>query len=310
MSGSVLTTTSAYGEADPGSPKLLADAGLAVFGNPFARKLTEAEVAELLARHRPVGLIAGMEPLTAKVLEGAAAHLKVVSRVGMGLDSVDREAARRLGIAVFNTPDAPSQAVAELAVALMLAALRRVAEADRLVRSGGWKPLLGGLLGGKTVGIVGYGRIGRRVADLVRAFGCAVLGSDPAGVPPGVEGVGLDELLERSDVVTLHLPAEAAAGNLLSSERLGRMRPGAVLVNAARGGLVDEAALADALKSGRLAAAGIDAFETEPYAGPLKGLPNAVLTCHMGSAAVESKARMEREAAENLLKGLKAVGAL
>ncbi|MBI5630417.1 MAG: phosphoglycerate dehydrogenase [Elusimicrobia bacterium] len=304
----ILVTTSSFCAADPAPREALLKAGCSVHENPHRRKLTESEVLGLLARHRPAGLIAGLEPLTARVLEAAAGHLTVVSRCGIGLDSVDLPAAERLGIKIFNTPEAPVQAVAELTVGLMLAVLRRVAEADRAVRAGQWKPLMGGLLGTRTVGVVGLGRIGSRVASLVAAFACPVLGFDPREDLPRVSGLkraSLDEVIRRADVLTLHAPLLPETRRLMNRERIASMKRGSVLINASRGGLVDESALAAALEEGRLAGAGLDVFEEEPYAGPLRDIPSAVLTAHMGSAAGESRARMEREAAENLLRGLK-----
>lgn len=299
----VLWTTSSFAAAEP-----LERAGLAVKPNPKRRKLTEDEALALFAELRPAGLVAGLEPLNRRVLEASRSHLKVVSRCGTGLDNVDLEAARELGIRVYNTPDAPAPAVAELALALMLAALRGVAESDRAVRAGRWERRTGGLLGARTVGVVGYGRVGRRVAALCRAFGSTVLAYDPAPFSDdAVRRTGLPELLAASDVVTLHA---AGSARLLDAAALATMKKGAVLVNTARGGLVDEEALAAALRSGALSAAGLDVFETEPYAGPLKDLPNAVLTAHMGSAAAECRGRMELEAAENLVRGLKEAGVL
>lgn len=304
----VLVTTASFCASDSGPRELLARSGLAVRENPYKRKLSTEEAMALLREHAPVGLLAGLELLNARVLEACAGHLKVVSRCGAGLDTVDLETARRLGIKVYNTPEAPSQAVAELAVALILAVLRRVCEADRSLRRGEWKPLQGRLLGERSVGVVGLGRIGAKVARLVSAFGAKVLGADPGpavSTPKGVARVDLAKLLRDADVVTLHLPGNKENAPLLNKRRLGAMRPGGVLINTSRASLVDEAALLAALKSGRLAGAGLDVFEAEPYQGPLKDLPQVVLTCHMGSAAQECRARMEREAAENLLRGLR-----
>lgn len=309
----VLVTTSSFSQQDPAPKAALTGAGLEIHENPFKRKLTEAEVLGLLAEHKPVGLFAGVEPLTEKVLKASASHLKVISRCGIGLDTVDLDAAGRLGIKVFNTPDAPSQAVAELAVGLMLAVLRRIAEGDAAVRRGDWKPMMGRLLGSRTVGVVGLGRIGARVAKLASAFGCPVLAYEPradAAVPEGTRRATLEEVLQGSDIVTLHVPMCPENRNLLDASRIAAMKPGAVLINASRGGLVDEAALLQALKDKRLSGAGLDTFEDEPYKGPLKDLPQVVLTPHMGSAAEECRSRMEREAADNLIAGLRAQGVL
>lgn len=311
MSRPVLVTTSEFGAGDSAPREELERAGLEIHLNPKGRKLTEPEIQGLLQERRPAGMIAGLEPLTSKVLESARAHLRVISRCGVGLDNVDQEAAKRLGIRVYSTPEAPAEAVAELAIALILSCLRRVAEADRALRAGRWKQLQGVLLGGKTVAVVGYGRIGRRVAAILKAFGCRLLVHDPfMKGEPGVELVGLEAALEAADVVSLHAPLTAETRGLLSRERLAKLKRGAIVVNTSRGGLVDEAALGEALKSGVLGGAGLDVFEREPYDGPLKELPTAVLTPHMGSAALECRVRMEREAARNLIDGLKAEGLL
>lgn len=311
MKKPVLVTTSTFGAGDAEPRRLLDGAGLDVRLNPFKRKLTEAEVLALLAEHKPVGILAGVEPLTSRVLEAARGHLRIVSRCGAGLESVDLAAAGRLGMKVLSTPDAPSPAVAELAVALMLDALRKVSQADRNLRAGRWQSLPGGLLGCRTVGVVGFGRIGSRVAALCRAFGCKILVCEERPVAQDwAEQAPLDELLKRSDVVTLHVPLLPSTRGLISAAKLALMKKHSVLINVSRGGLVDEAALEAALRNGALAAAGLDVFEQEPYQGPLSKLENAVLTCHMGSAAAECRSRMEKEAAENLIEGLRAAGEL
>lgn len=285
-------------------------AGFEIVSNPFGRRLTEAEAGSLLARD-VVGVIAGVEPLTRGVLE-AAQSLRIISRCGIGLDNVDLDAAREQGIRVVNTPDAPAAAVAELAIGLILDALRRISEADRSLRAGAWKPLMGKLLGAQTVGVVGYGRVGRRVARLADAFGARVLAYDILGVPAGegVEPTSLDELLAAADVVTLHFPSTVENHHVIDRKRLAGMKQGAFLVNTARGGLVDETALAELLREGHLAGAAFDVFEHEPYDGPLKELENVVLTAHMGSYARESRSRQELESVANLCEGMKMLGLL
>ena len=169
---------------------------------------------------------------------------------------------------------------------------------------------MGRLLSAQVAGVVGYGRIGRKVATLFSAFGCRVLACDPiaTAAAPGVTLCGLDELLAQSDVVSLHLPIGPGSAKLINAERIALMKKGAVLVNVSRGGLVDEAARHQALVAGRLGGAALDVFEKEPYAGPLAALDQVVLTAHMGSAAEESRAVMEREAAANLVRALSAKG--
>ena len=253
------------------------------------------------------GVIAGTEPLDASVLEQAG-RLRVISRVGVGLDNVDLVAARRLGIAVRNTPDAVTDAAAELTLAGMLGVLRHVSQMDADMRAGKWTRRMGGLLRGKTVGIVGFGRVGRRLAELLAPFRLRLLAHDVlpdrvAAAALDVEIVELRELLVAVDIVTLHLsgPPEEC---VVAAPELALLRPGAIVVNASRGGYVDESALQAALAEGRLGGAYLDTFEHEPYDGPLRELPNVVLTPHAGSYAREARARMEIEAVENLLEAL------
>jgi D-3-phosphoglycerate dehydrogenase len=254
-------------------------------------------------------MIAGTEPLSRHALEKAGA-LKVISRCGIGTDNVDLGAAKALDIDVLNTPDAPTDSVAELTLALILGALRRIAEADRGIRAGVWRPLMGGLLRNRVLGIVGYGRVGRRVATLAHAFGARILAFDVREFEPGprVERTGFDALLGASDIVTLHMPSAPLKEPVITAERLALMKRGAILVNTSRGDLVDEDALAQALSVGTLAAAALDTFANEPYSGPLAKLEQVTLTAHMGSYAEEARATMEEEAARNLLEALAARG--
>ncbi len=293
----ILCTTSTFGAKLPDE--------LTIVMNPYGRRLTEAEVTALIQEHRPTGLIAGVEPLSRRVLESASG-LRVVSRCGVGVDSIDLDAARELGITVCTTPEAPVPSVAELTVTLMLAALRRVPQTDAAIRAGGWPKPAGNLLGGKTVGIVGCGRIGSAVASLAAAFGCRALGYDPViETHETCEMVRLDTLLVTSDIVTLHAPALEATRRMINASALSRMKREAILVNTARGALVDEAALIDALREERIAFAALDVFDDEPYAGPLREMPEkTILTSHIASGAREARARMEAEVVANLVAAL------
>ena len=302
----VLITTSSFGERDNEAVAALTAAKVSIVFNPLGRRLTEDEACELFSKHDPLGVVAGVEPLTDRVF-AAAPSLKAVARCGTGMDSVDVVAAERHGIRVSRTPDAPAAAVAELTLGLILAVLRRIAEADRVVRSGAWKSLTGGLLGARTIGLVGYGRVGRRVAALVRPTGAKIIASDPHVPEADVPLLPLDELLRQADIVSLHCVGGSVC---LGSREFALMRKGAILINTARGDLVDETALAEALNSGHLAGAGLDVFEVEPYKGPLATIETAVLTAHMGSYAAETRAEQEREALFNLVADLKAAGAL
>lgn len=305
----ILATTSSFAKGVPGRLERIKAQDLQVVVNPWARKLTEAELGQLLEEHRPVGLLAGTEPITRQVLQEAGNFLKVVSRVGAGWDNVDREAAAELGIRVYRTPGVLTQAVAELTLGLMLSALRAIAHHDRLVRRGGWQKHMGGLLGTKTVGLIGFGAIGKRVGELVRAFGARVLYYDPQPQVVGwAQGVSLTDLLAAADVISLH--ASGTAQILGAKELESLCKRGAVLINTARGGLVDEAALHNCLTRGHLGYACLDVFQQEPYIGPLCDLDNVVLTCHVGSYADEARQQMEEEAVDHLLHGLREAGVL
>ena len=309
MSKKILITTSSFDVASSPALAQLAAAGFEIVLNPFGRRLNEAEAAQLLADKNVVGMIAGVEPLTRAVLSGATG-LRVISRCGIGMDSVDLESAREQNIVVRNTPAAPSMAVAELTLGLMLDMLRRVSQADRGIRAGAWKQIMGNLLASQVVGIVGYGGIGKRVAALVRAFGAQVLVFDtrPIACADGIKAVSFDEIIAQADVISLHVPYMKENYHLLNAATFARMKTGAMIVNAARGGLIDEEALRTALETGQIAAAALDCFEQEPYDGALTKLPQVLLTAHMGSYAKESRLLMEQEAAENLLQGLQAQG--
>ncbi len=296
----VLITTVPFGRVDPLPVERLRAAGVDFVINPHNRRLTEAELADLAVDFDV--LIAGTEPITRVVMERAP-RLKLISRVGIGLDNVDLIAARDRGIGVCYTPDAPAPAVAELSIGLMLSLLRSIHGADRGMREGTWQRVLGRRLGAMTVGVVGVGRIGSRVIRLLSAFGARVLANDLEQKPISevIEWVEKERLYAESDVVTVHVPLTAATRGLISAPELARMKPDAILINTARGGIVDEGALADALRSGRIAGAAVDVFQQEPYQGELTSLDRCLLTCHMGSMSADCRRRMEIEATENAL---------
>jgi glyoxylate reductase len=261
------------------------------------------------------GLLCLLTDRVDRELLAACPRLRVVSSCSVGLDHVDLAAARERGIAVGHTPGVLTETTADLAFALLLAAARRVAEADRFVREGGWTAerrwepdlLLGRDVHGATLGIVGLGAIGRAMARRGAGFDMRVLAwSRTRREVPGVAHVSLAELLARSDFVSLHVPLTPETRGLLGARALAGTKPGAVLVNTTRGGVVDEAALVEALASGRLAAAGLDVFAEEPLpaGSPLRALPNVVLSPHIGSASIATRARMADLAVENLLAGL------
>lgn len=303
----VLITTSSFSLGNFAQAKSLHDAGISIEVNPHGRRLSEDEVAELVATD-VIAILAGLEPLTDRVLSNAKS-LRVIARCGTGLDSVDLQAASRLGIDVFNTPDAPTQAVAELTIAHMLNSLRHISTTDSNMRSGKWTPTMGSLLATKTVGLIGVGRIGSAVAKLAQAFGARVIGFDPVvSSHNSVELLSLDEVLNQSDIVSLHVPINDQTHHIVNASAISRMKPGSIVVNVSRGGLIDESALHDALKSQHLSGAALDCFEDEPYSGPLLQLPGVHVTAHMGSYARETRDLMEVEASTNLVNGLRKRG--
>jgi glyoxylate reductase len=262
--------------------------------------------AELVARAPKLeGLLSLLtDPVDAELIE-AAPNLRAISNYAVGVDNVDVEAAAARGIPVGNTPDVLTESTADLAVALMLGIARRLSEGEAFVRAGEWRTwepglMLGRDLHGATVGIVGYGRIGRAVGRRLEGFGCELLTTSGSG------GVPLDELLERSDFVTVHTPLTAQTRGLIDEAALRRMKPTAYLVNTARGPIVDTDALARALHGGELAGAALDVTDPEPLPGdhPLLDAPNLLVVPHVGSATVATRERMADMAVNNLLAAL------
>ncbi|MDD5111304.1 MAG: hydroxyacid dehydrogenase [Candidatus Altiarchaeota archaeon] len=234
--------------------------------------------------------------VTKDVIE-AGKKLKVIARAGVGLDNVDVEAAKAKGIQVYNAPESLTISVAELAIALMLDISRKISYADRKMRHGSWekKACVGMELYGKTLGLVGFGRIGREVAMRARAMGMRILASDPAITIEDVrefnaELVDLDELFKHSDVISLHIPANEKTKGFMNKERIAKMKKTAVLINTARGAVVDEKALIEALKTGAIKGAALDVYEKEPLeASELTSLDNVVLTPHIGSGTDDAQ---------------------
>jgi glyoxylate reductase len=295
----------------PALERLAAAAELEVWEGPGAP--APAELARAVGRAE--GLLCVLTDRIDAAMIAACPRLRAISSCSVGLDHVDLEAAARRGIPVGHTPGVLAETTADLAFALLLAAARRIAEADRWVREGRWtwerrwdpEGFLGRDVHGATLGVVGLGAIGRAVARRAGGFGMRVLGWTRSGRRvAGVETVALPDLLEASDFVSVHVALAEETRGLLDRAALARMRPGAILVNTARGGIVDEEALAEALRSGHIAAAGLDVFAREPIdpESPLLRAPNLTLTPHIGSASVATRTRMAELAVDNLLAGL------
>ena len=298
MSYKILLGPSSFAETDKAPFTRLQDAGYEVIDNPYKRKLTKSELFDLLTPD-VIGIIAGLEPLDREVL--SRSNLKVVSRVGSGMSNVDLQAAEELDIAIRSTPNGPTEAVAELTVGALLSLLRMIPQMDRALHAGKWDKRIGTQLEGKCIAIVGYGRIGRRVAELLAPFHVRLLVVDPYLTQPhaaGAELMPLDQALALADIISLHSSGEAC---LLGEQEFRLMKPGAFLLNVARGGLVSEEALIAALDEGRVAGAWLDTFGAEPYAGALCGRADVVLSPHVGSYTLECRQGMEHEAVTNLL---------
>ena len=267
-----------------------------------------AEVEQLLASNEVHGVISRTVDLTAKAV-AASPHLKVISKHGVGVSNIDVAAASARGIPVFVTPGANAASVAEMTVALMLAAARRVCWMDREIRDGRWSRVQDGLqLSGRTLGLVGFGQIGQRVARVALSLGMKVIAYDPAAPAESpLLGVSLmdslDSLLLRANVLSLHIPLNAHTRHLIDARTLALLPAGAILINTARGEVVDEAALIDALDSGRLFAAGLDTTAHEPIKAdsPLLNLPNVVLTPHVGGSTPSALDAMALGAATHVL---------
>jgi D-3-phosphoglycerate dehydrogenase len=303
----ILVTLSAFGTDSDEPFRLLQQSGFTFRTNPYGRRMEPHEVIEL--GHNCQGLVAGVEKYTAETLERLP-KLRCISRCGAGIDNIDLDAARRRGIAVLSTPDEPIAAVAELTLAMMLGLLRQLPKADSLTRERKWQRVTGNLLAGKTVGIIGLGRIGRRVAELVQAFNATVIGEEPYPDADwmrarGVELVDLTELLARADIVSIHASASKECPLHLGVAELAQMKQGALLVNTARGDMVDDVGLSEALASGQLGGAGLDVFPQEPYRGPLCDSDRVILSPHQATLTVETRAAMEVEAVENVVRCLR-----
>jgi len=267
---------------------------------------TEDDMVALCERHKPVAIIVRYGKVNGRIMD-AAVNLRVISKHGSGIDVIDQDAAAARGIAVRAAVGANAAAVSEHAWALILACAKSVTQLDARMRAGHWdKSTHKSIeLDGRTLGLVGLGAIGRRVAAAGLAFGMKVVAFDPYAkeAPQGVKLVSIDELYSASDVVSLHCPLTADNRKMVNRESLGRFKVGAILVNTARGGLIDEPALVDALESGHLHAAGLDSFDVEPMATPhpFQGVANVILSPHIGGVSDAAYVNMGKGAVANIL---------
>ncbi len=302
-----LVTTVPFADKNRYPIELLESAGIKYLINPLGRKLEENELAEMVSDFDV--LIAGTEPITEKVMDRAS-NLKLISRVGVGLDSVDLLAAEKRGIHVSYTPDAPAPAVAELTIGLMLTLLRHVHVANAQMHQGLWHRYFGRRIPEITVGIIGAGRIGGRVLRQLSAFEKPrILVNDlnpNLHVTDKVEFDWVDKetIYREADLISLHLPLTRKTKNMIRYEHLKSLKHDALIINTSRGGIINEQDLTRVLQEGHLSGAAIDVFEQEPYAGELGHIERCLLTSHMGSMSIDCRTKMEIEATQEAVRYL------
>jgi len=303
----VLITTVPFGNKDRAPLNLLEKNDIKYLINPLNKKLTEDELVELVSDFDVI--IAGTELITKKVMN-AATNLKIISRVGIGLDSVDLLEAERRGIIVSYTPDAPAPAVAELTIGLMLTLLRSAQLSNMEMHNGKWHRFFGRRLSEITVGIIGVGRIGAGVLQHLQGFGSPkILVND---INPdsnlnkkfNIEWVDKETIYQQADIITIHTPLTAQTKNMIKKEQLLSMKEDAIIINTARGGIINEDDLYEVMQAGHLSGAAIDVFDFEPYAGKLREIQRCILTAHMGSMSIDCRTRMEIEATEEVVRFL------
>lgn len=305
----IFISTVPFGDPDPRPIELLKATGWDFTINPLGRKLTSYEVAEFATDCD--GLIAGTEDLMPLIQR--TNHLKIISRVGIGLDSVPLTECKKRGIRVTYTPDAVTMAVAELTLGIMINLTRHVHVADRNTRCGVWKRKQGKRIGKSIIGIIGFGRVGTNVTKLLVPFKPEeILINDIkdkseeiarfSDMGVNIRSAEKEEIFRSADIISLHVSLWSQTRNLINAKAFELFKKDTFLINLARGGIVNEADLHDALQRNRIAGAALDCFEDEPYGGPLAELDNVLLTQHMGSCSFDCRARMETEATQDLIR--------
>ena len=303
----VLITTVPFADKNRSPLELLKKNSIDYLINPLNKKLTEDELVDLVADFDVI--VAGTESITKRVMDSAS-NLKMISRVGIGLDSVDLLEAEKRGIVVSYTPDAPAPAVAELTIGLMLTLLRSVHVSNLEMHNGKWHRFFGRRLSEITIGVIGLGRIGVGVLQHLKGFGSPRILVNDIDINKknelefDVEWGDKEKIYQEADVVTIHTPLTAQTKNMVRKEQLLSMKKDAVIINTARGGIINEDDLYGVMIAGHLSGAAIDVFDFEPYGGKLRDIQRCVLTAHMGSMSVDCRTRMEIEATEEAVRFL------
>ena len=305
-------STTTFGVSDKAPLIKLEQAGISYSLNPYKRKLLPEETATLA--QDSIAVVAGIEDL--ELLVKSSENLKIICRLGVGLENVPFDLCQEKNIKVSFTPDAVTPAISELTISLMLAVARKLSISDKNIRMGNWNRQPGVRIGGSTIGLIGFGRVGQKVAKLLLSFQPKlVLVYDPylnqeqihkmEGKGLIIKPVALDELLKTSDIVSLHVGLNDSTRNMISGQEIGKMKNDSILINTSRGGIVNEYDLFLALKKGDIGGAALDVFEEEPYNGPLTQLDNVLLSPHQGSATKDCRAKMEMEAVDEVTRFIK-----
>jgi D-3-phosphoglycerate dehydrogenase / 2-oxoglutarate reductase len=304
----VLITTVPFGDKNSFPLELLKKNNIEYLINPFNKKLTEDDLSEIVSDYDVI--IAGTEPITKKVMDGAT-NLKMISRVGIGLDSVDLLEAEKKGVTVSYTPDAPTAAVAELTICLMLTLLRSVQMSNMKMHNGKWHRYFGRRLAEITIGIIGVGRIGASILQHLQGFGSPkILLNDISPnhkldeIFSNIEWAGKEKIYKQADIISIHTPLTAQTKDMVKKEQLLSMKKNAIIINTARGGIINEQNLYEVMQTDHLSGAAIDVFDFEPYNGKLQEIQRCILTAHMGSMSVDCRTRMEIEATEEAVRFL------
>lgn len=304
----VFVSTVPFAKTNKVPVELLRNIGAELIFNPLNRKLTSNELSKMISDVDV--LIAGTEEINKTVL-GNARNLKLISRVGIGVDAIDLNAAKDFGVQVSFTPDAPAPAVAELTIGLMLSLLRNIHIANSQMHNGQWERYFGRRIPEITIGIIGIGRIGSRVIRRLESFGTPrILVNDISEIDKSIstlrlEVVDKETIYKEADLISLHVPLTSQTKNMITKKELNLMKADALLINVSRGGLINEIDLENVLRENRIAGAAIDVFDKEPYTGPLSELMNCILTCHMGSMSIDCRVRMEIEATQEAVRFFK-----
>lgn len=298
----ILIGPSSFGQHDPSPLTKLKLSGFEVIENPFKRKILKQEILELLDEE-VIGLLAGLEVLDDQVL--TKSNLRVISRVGSGISNINMKSIKKNNIKLFSIPYGPVDSVAELTVGNIINLFKSIIPMNNYMHDNNWKRILGNEIKEKNIIIIGYGRIGKKVANILNAFNANIYVVDPfinkSDLKEGFELIKLEEALRIADLVTIHVNVEEC---IISEHELSMMKKGSLICNVSRGGVINELALINAIENKRISGAWIDAFVEEPYYGKMNQLNEIILTPHVGSYTKECRSNMEMEATENLLNNL------